>query len=154
MNAIHYSLIETIRQWLMKAKLWYAILICYLFILGFLSLNPWLRPTSTNDVASPDKLSHAFAYGGLAIILFFCLSLSRYWNSRFRNYTWLLAFSIAVLFGIAIEVCQSLCTLNRTGSVEDALANAFGAGFGYVVYKLVTYLYANWQQKFGRTLKL
>ncbi|MDX8400430.1 MAG: VanZ family protein [Gallionellaceae bacterium] len=153
MNGIFYALIESSRFGSMKTRFWYAILACYLLVLGFLSLNPWIRPVSTNEISSPDKLSHAFAYGGLTIIIFLCFAQSRHGNFRNSARTWIAAISIAVLFGVAIELAQSLFTVNRAGSLEDAIANAIGAGLGYVAYNMVKYLYDKRRQKFERSLK-
>ena len=131
---------ESIRCWMNNAKFWYAILACYLCVLGFLSLNPWIRPVSTDEIFSPDKLDHAFAYGGLSIITFFCLAHSRKEYVRSTGRVWITAMIISTLIGILIEVAQSLFTYNRTGSVEDAVANAVGAGIGCLSYHLVKYM--------------
>lgn len=127
---------------MMRRKFWYAVLACYLLLLGFLSLNPWVRPVSTNEILSPDKLEHALAYGGMSIIVFFCLASSRsgYWCDTLR--AWVVALSVSMLIGILVEIVQSLFTSNRTGSVEDAVANAIGAVLGYVFYYAVKYVYA------------
>lgn len=142
MNRTINSLIESSRQWVKMVKFWYAALACYLLVLGFLSLNPWVRPASRDEIFSPDKVEHALAYGGLAIIVFFCLIKSR--NDYIRNTAraWIAAMFISALIGILLEVAQSLFIYNRTGSVEDSVANAIGAGLGYVAYLSVKYIRA------------
>lgn len=124
----------------MLAKFWYTVLVCYLSILGFFSLNPWIKPASTDSAFSPDKLDHAIAYGGLAIITFFCLTKPscKYTNNISR--AWIASLIIAVLIGILIEIAQGLFTYNRTGSTEDAVANAIGALLGYVAYQGAIYI--------------
>lgn len=114
------------------AGFWYLILAGYLSVLFFLSLNPWIRPVTRNGVFSPDKIDHAIAYGGLSLIIFLCLVKSL--KGREHGKAWVLAISIAMLIGILIEISQSLFTLNRTGSLADALANATGAVAGFAVY--------------------
>jgi VanZ family protein len=134
--------IESCRQWMMRPEFWYAILLCYLAVLGFLSLNPWVRPRSTDAIFSPDKLEHALAYGGLAIIVFHCIARSRRPDSSGAARAWLAAILISTLVGILIEVAQSLFTSNRVGSVDDAAANAIGAGLGFAAYHSVKYVHA------------
>jgi len=142
MNRASNSLIESSRQWVMSGSFWYVALSCYLLVLGFLSLNPWVRPASRDDIFSPDKVEHALAYGGLAIIVFFCLTKSGNGYIRHASRAWIAAMFISALIGIFLEVAQSLFTYNRTGSVEDAVANAIGAGLGYVAYLSVKYIRA------------
>lgn len=134
------SLIESSRQWMKMAKFWYAALAYYLLVLGFLSLNPWVRPASRGDVFSPDKIEHALAYGCLAIIVFFCLTKShnRYIYNTSR--AWIAAMFISAFIGVFLEVAQSLFTYNRTGSVEDAAVNTIGASLGYAAYLSVKYI--------------
>lgn len=127
---------------MITSKFWYAALSCYLLILGFLSLNPWILPVSTNSIFSPDKLDHAFAYGGLTIIVFFCLTISRNAYGKNSARAWMVAILISSLFGVLVEVAQSLFTRNRVGSVDDALANIIGAVIGYIFYHVAKYIHA------------
>lgn len=120
---------------------WRAVLVVYLVALSFLSLNPWIRPVSTSAVLSPDKIDHAIAYGGLAILIYFCLSRSPSWRGRSQSATWLAALVAATFVGVLLEVCQGLLTRNRTGSVEDAVANGIGATVGFVLLRAVGWLY-------------
>ena len=61
----------------MISSLRLRLLMAYLFALGFLSLNPWLRPDShrvfdhdTFDLLITwDLVDHAIAYGLLAVLL-------------------------------------------------------------------------------------
>lgn len=122
-----------------QAARW-GILLAYLLALSFLSLNPWVRPASRAGVLSPDKIDHAIAYGGLAIIFYFCLFQAPRRSERSEAQQWLLPVGGAVLIGILLEICQSLFTSNRTGSVEDAVANAVGAVAGYGVFRIIRYL--------------
>lgn len=113
---------------------WYGGLACYLSVLVFLSLNPWVRPASTGSIFSPDKLEHVCAYALLTCILFYCLA-----RSRNTAHAWLAAIITAVMIGILIEIAQTLFTSDRSGSVGDALANGGGAALGFLVYNTVKY---------------
>jgi len=131
-------------HWLRTAELWYAVLLCYLSALLFLSLNPWVRPATGNDLFSPDKVEHALAYGGLAIIAFVCLVRWRNGSIGGTAHAWLWAVLFAAVVGGLLEIAQSLLTHNRTGSVEDAVANALGAVLGFAAYQFVQAIRARW----------
>lgn len=82
------------------------------------------------DIIKVDKLVHV----GLFFILLILLSFP------FNNTTlttklrlkWFLIFTIsAILYGIAIEYVQKYFILNRTFSVLDIIADAFGCIAGY-----------------------
>lgn len=114
-----------------------GILAGYLLVLGFLSLNPWVRPASTATVFSPDKLAHVLAYGGLAIILYSYLAGQ---PGRFRNCSpcaWMAALAGSASIGILIEIAQGLFVAGRAGSLGDAAANVLGAVLGYAVFLVV-----------------
>ncbi len=108
----------------------------YVLALLFLSLNPWLRPASTGALLSPDRLDHALAYGGLAVILFLC----------FRTIlinpdsAWIAALLAAIATGILIEFAQTLFAHHRSGSFADAAANAVGAGLGYMAFRVFEFV--------------
>lgn len=131
----HYS------RWLGNGRLWQLMFAGYMLVLGFLSLNPWVRPVSTPSAFSPDKLDHALAYGGLVIIVYLSLAGS---SLRFRNCAqcaWSAALTIAVIIGILIEIAQGMFTTSRTASVGDAVANACGALVGYIAFHAVKFLF-------------
>lgn len=117
-------------------RFWHRVLVAYLAVLAFLSLNPWVRPRATGEVLSPDKLDHAIAYGGLAIIIYLCLRPRRGYRA------WAVAVSGATLTGVLIEVAQSLFTRNRSGSVEDVAANIIGALLGFAVFRAAEWLFS------------
>lgn len=106
-------------------------LLLYLLILGFLSLNPWLRPDS-NQAAGfiPwDLLDHAAAYGWLSVLMMLAFK---------RQYRPLIMASIVItasgLIGILFEYCQYWLTSNRQFSFFDAAANVCGAVLGVIVF--------------------
>jgi VanZ family protein len=109
-----------------------SLLALYLCTLSFLSLNPWLRPSSEPVFGSLtwDKIDHAIAYGGLSILM---LLLFR---KTLRGYVLpLMAVSASAAIGILAEYCQAWFTATRQFSTFDAYANGIGAvagtlGFG------------------------
>lgn len=131
------AVIERVWRMLSGGRVLYAVLACYLLVLGFLSLNPWLRPVTRPGMLSPDKFDHALAYGGLAVILYAVLRIRLL---RHGPQAWLAALLGASAIGVLVEIAQTLFTTNRTGSIEDAVANVIGAAFGLVAYRIVSLL--------------
>jgi len=136
MNPPRISHLEKIRQTTRSKRFWYAMLALYLLALLFLSLNPWLRPASTASLLSPDRLGHALAYGGLAVILYLCLRK----NIVDSGSAWIAALLVAIAAGIQIELAQTLFTHHRSGSLADAAANVIGAGLGYIAFHLFKFI--------------
>ena len=63
-----------------------------------------------------------------------------FWNSFFTESNplknqLLKVLSVAIFFGIIMEVCQELFTINRTADVYDALANTFGATMATIILR-------------------
>lgn len=136
MNHFRIPHLERVWQTSHRKWFWHAVLVLYLLVLLFLSLNPWLRPTSTASLLSPDRLDHALAYGGLAVILYLCLQKSIIDSGR----SWIAALLTAISVGVLIELAQTLFTHHRSGSFADAAANAIGAGLGYMVFRLFKFI--------------
>lgn len=111
-----------------------TLLALYLSILAFLSLNPWLRPSSAPAIGpiAWDKLGHAGVYGGLAILL--ALALPNTVRGPVRT---AIAVLIAAGFGLFVEYCQSWLTETRQFSWEDALANGVGAAVGALGFFII-----------------
>ena len=136
MNHPHISHLDQIRQTTRSKRFWYAMLTVYLLALLFLSLSPWLRPASTTSLLSPDKIDHALAYGVLVVILFLCFKKTII-NSKSA---WIAALLAAIAVGILIELAQTLFAHHRSGSLADAMANAIGAGLGYMTFRLFKFI--------------
>lgn len=106
------------------------LLLSYLIILGFLSLNPWVLPDPkpAMGVITWDLLDHAIAYGLLSILMMIAL------RQQPRP---LVMTSIVVLasslVGVLFEYGQYWLTSTRQFSFYDAVANAFGAVLGVAV---------------------
>ena len=107
------------------------VLLIYIVILAFLSINPWLRPDSGQAISNIawDKIDHAAAYCLLSLIL---MSVYRCHKQR-----WLISFLVLLtcpLVGVLFEYCQLWFTSTRQFSYYDALANVFGAVLGVALF--------------------
>ena len=107
------------------------LLLSYLIILGFLSLNPWLLPDSKPAVGliTWDLLDHAAAYALLSVLMMIVF------RQQFRP---LVMTSIVILasslIGVFFEYSQYWFTSVRQFSFYDAVANVFGAVLGVVIF--------------------
>ncbi|MDP1774673.1 MAG: VanZ family protein [Methylobacter sp.] len=106
------------------------LLLIYLIILGFLSLNPWLLPDSKLAMGfiAWDLLDHAAAYGLLSVLM----------TIAFRQQCRpLMMTSIVILtsslIGVLFEYGQYWFTSTRQFSFYDAVANVLGAVLGMAV---------------------
>jgi VanZ family protein len=131
-------------QWFCRSgcRVLYLTLTGYLALLLFLSLNPWVRPKTTAALLSPDKLAHALAYAILAIGIFLALPCTSERFHHCRRCAWLMALAISVTAGIGVEIAQSVLTVNRTGSPEDAVANAIGVMLGLSLFQGMRFAFA------------
>lgn len=122
------------------------LLLSYLIILGFLSLNPWVLPDPkpAMGVITWDLLDHAVAYGLLSALMMAAFG---------QQHRPLVMTGIVVLtsslVGILFEYGQYWLTSTRQFSYYDAVANVFGAVFGVVV------LWSVWiyRKRFYRVIK-
>jgi VanZ family protein len=103
----------------------------FLIILGFLSLNPWLRPESTQAIGlvTWDLIDHAAAYSLLSVLMMLAF--------RQQDRPLVMASIVipaASLTGVLFEYCQYWFTVNRQFSIFDATANVCGAVLGVIVF--------------------
>jgi len=84
------------------------------------------------EVENADKFVH-FTFYAIFSVLWFA-----YLKERIQNHKklYLGVFFFAVLFGIAIEICQSVFTETRQADVADAIANTLGSFFGLAMLRL------------------
>lgn len=77
------------------------------------------------SVANFDKFVHALFHFVFTTLwyLYFILEFKK--AKKYKPF--LAAFLFSVFLGIAIELAQKYCTVNRSGDVLDVLANTFGA---------------------------
>lgn len=80
------------------------------------------------SIPGKDKTVHFIFY--FVFILLWFLALKKKSKLKFFNFILIL---FAVLFGIAMELLQSLVTINRQADFYDILANTFGAIFGILI---------------------
>jgi VanZ family protein len=121
-----------------------CIVLVYLFILIWLSLNPWFRPDPGQaiDNIAWDKIDHAAAYCVLSLLLLF--------PYRHHKPQWLVSLMILLagaLVGVVLEYCQLWFTSTREFSYFDAVANVFGAVLGvflFCCYRFVIKCSENW----------
>lgn len=113
-----------------------SLLVSYLAILCFLSLNPWILPDSKSAIGfiTWDLVDHAIAYGALSLLMMFAFT------TRLRP----LAATALVIFcsssiGILFEYGQYLFTVNRHFSFYDAFANSCGAVVGVLFFWSVSH---------------
>lgn len=107
------------------------LLILYLVILVFLTLNPWLLPSSHSAIGflTWDMIAHASAYGVLSTVLL--MTFIRKDSSLTLTALIILACGSS---GILLEYCQYWFTSNRQLSLHDALSNFTGALLGAIAF--------------------
>lgn len=89
----------------------------------------WLSLAPTNDLPSVtlwDKLEHAMAYFGLAVL----------GGAAFPGQVWRVAGGLFA-FGVGVEASQALMAFGRQGDPADALANAIGVVAGVLTTLVV-----------------
>jgi VanZ family protein len=79
------------------------------------------------DVEYADKIFHAMAYALLSTMWYIVLKTHKYSKAL------TIAASVAVIYGIIIEVLQGTLTEARTLDVYDILANCIGIAFISVI---------------------
>jgi VanZ family protein len=107
-------------------KLALALLIIYvllLTILSLISIGGVPRLGSSID----DKIYHFIAYTIFTILCFNLL------NTPQVKYKISISVVIAIIYGIIIEVLQSVISNSRTSDFYDVVANSLGVVFGVIV---------------------
>jgi VanZ family protein len=115
----------------MSLSLNIRLLLIYVLALGFLSLNPWLRPDPHQafGLVTWDLVDHASAYGLLTILFLSVLK----WSAQQYKVT-LLAVLVSSMIGVMLEFGQLWLTSTRAFSFFDAYANIFGSVIGAIVF--------------------
>jgi VanZ family protein len=118
-----------------------GLLVIYMAALAFLSLNPWVRPSSEPAVGwiPWDKIDHAVAYAVLIVIAI--LAFQR----EIRGFGLLMAVaaSFSAATGVLLEFCQSWLTETRSFSPFDAYANGLGAVIGVAGFWSFRFLFGS-----------
>jgi VanZ family protein len=76
-----------------------------------------------------DKLVHCFLFFVLCYLLVRGKTKQQ-GNPSLSTKAILLILSVALLYGIIIELLQHYCTAKRTGDIWDVVADIFGGGIG------------------------
>jgi VanZ family protein len=108
-----------------------GLLILYLVVLVFLTLNPWLLPNPHSAVGfiTWDMIDHATAYGGLSVLLM----LVAIKKGPALSTTVMVVLACG-LGGVFLEFCQYWFTSSRQLSLHDAVANVMGAALGATAF--------------------
>ena len=103
----------------------------YLMVVGFLSLNPWLRPDTRRAVGviTWDLVDHVAAYGILTILFLHTVR----WRLKKPTMTLILVLASSVT-GVLFEFCQHWFTSTRQFSLLDGAANVLGAVAGAIIF--------------------
>lgn len=98
------------------------------------------NPLSWIKLLHIDKVAHVLAYFIWSFALIF--SFSKQYNLSVLRYTkTLLAFAIALLYGMLMEVLQATLSNDRVGEWPDVIANAVGCCLGLGVFFRVRKMY-------------
>lgn len=86
------------------------------------------------NIPHMDKIVHMGFYFGIAVLGMLSI---REWTQGMLSFgkTMLWAMGFALMYGIVIEVLQSVCTIDREGDMLDVLANGLGAILGGAAMK-------------------
>jgi VanZ family protein len=80
-----------------------------------------------------DKLGHAFIFS--VLVYFIMLGLIKYWRFSFLlKKIRIVAFSISVLYAIAIELIQHFFTVDRVADYWDLIADVIGSALGWITF--------------------
>lgn len=85
------------------------------------------------NIPNKDKIVHFIFYFVLTLLLIAVYKVKIISLQK----AWLYAFLTAVTYGIIIEVCQGVFTVNRSADVMDGLANATGSAAAIFVLWLL-----------------
>jgi VanZ family protein len=114
--------------------LWAAIFWTVLIAVACLLSASNFKDLEKVDMPAKDKFLHAFFYFVFTLLWYLGLHALKVYD-RFRRRIW--AFTIAVGYGIIMEICQALLTDSRSADVMDAIANS--AGSAIAVFALWCY---------------
>jgi VanZ family protein len=104
----------------------FVALATFIFVLSVIPRPPHI----ITDVLSWDKAQHALAYACLTALGGW--ALTPFWGA---DRAWLRAFGLAIAYGLLLEGIQAL-TGQRVAQVGDAVANTFGAGLTFLLWRL------------------
>ncbi|MCG1034942.1 VanZ family protein [Polaribacter sp. DS7-9] len=106
----------------------FIVAITITIIIAYLSLMR-MPKTEVISFGNSDKVYHLIAY--------FSLSISWLFSFYKKKSIKLLIIISCVIYGIIIEVLQSILTEYRTGDYKDILANTLGIVLGLLIFNLI-----------------
>lgn len=106
-----------------------ALFLALAMLIFVLSVIPQ-PPHIIQDVLSWDKAQHALAYACLTALGGW--ALTPFWGAA---RAWGCALGMAIVYGVLLEGAQAL-TGHRVAQVGDALANSFGSGIIYLLWRI------------------
>jgi VanZ family protein len=102
---------------------WGAVLWTLLFTVSCLITADSFHDLERFKIPYKDKYVHFGFYFGFTVLWVFALKHRSAKESKTR----LTVFFSAVLYGIIIEICQGLFTVNRSADITDVMANTAGS---------------------------
>ncbi len=106
-----------------------------LFILLLSVIPPSNLPELNWNILAPDKLAHTFFYAVFTILLIYAFSKQEIPFLLIKRIV--LSGSIALLYGIVIEIIQGTIFVYRSMEMDDVLANTIGVFIGVLIYLLL-----------------
>lgn len=107
-----------------------------LLVLSLIPSGP-INPISWINILHIDKLAHIIAYSVWTFTLILSFS-KQYYQLRLRFKKTLLAFTLALMYGILMEMLQATISVDRVGEWVDVVANGIGCIIGLVVFYKVS----------------
>lgn len=116
----------------------YQLTLVVTVIILYLTLLP--KPFGEEDLPlfpGADKIAHCCMFGGLALTYIFERNFA---GRRLSVNQALLACLIVTIFGITVEIAQSLMAIGRSGDLADIMADAIGAFGAFPVCYLLHWI--------------
>lgn len=111
--------------------------LAWLAIITGLSTMPGIQLPQFSLI-SADKLAHMFVYGVLVwLVIRGFRQMRKAHNMPLTWKTGLLAFSLAVAYGVLMEYAQYAFIPGRFYEIDDMIANTIGAAAGWAMARLV-----------------
>ena len=106
------------------------IVVGYALLLAVLSLIPITGNVHRLGFSFDDKIYHSLAYFVFTVLLYVYTCKIQSANKM------IVAFSIAVIYGIIIEVLQEMSSIDREAELFDVIANTLGSLIAVIVIQV------------------
>ena len=101
---------------------------------GIAVVSLWENPQVPQAFQASDKLIHGLMYALLSIAM--VIPDAR--HSRTRALPYIYVCLTTTFYGLLIEALQRFCTLSRTGTMDDLIADFIGALIGVLLIFVIT----------------